>query len=125
MSSTVEAASGDDLVRLILGSRERATLIDSPACFAGIKAFAPGEIFENHFHEHYDEFFAVLKGEVVVWQGRATRTVLGPGSTLLCPRGAHHRLANEHDVPAALLYVKSPFVVDDTHWVEWSPGAPR
>jgi quercetin dioxygenase-like cupin family protein len=122
MSTTVEAASGDELVRLILGARERSALIDSPACFAGLKAFAPGEVFENHFHEHYDEFFAVITGEVVVWQGRASHTVLRAGSTLLCPRGSHHRLANERDVPATLLYVKAPYVADDTHWVPWAPG---
>ncbi|MET2010742.1 cupin domain-containing protein [Microbacterium chocolatum] len=123
--SSVDARSGEELVHRVLAGRERAALVDSPACFVGIKAFAPGEVFENHLHEHYDEFLAVLTGEVVVWQGRASRTALAAGTSILCPRGAHHRVSNERDEPASVLYVKTPYVADDTQWVEWTPEADR
>lgn len=121
MSRSIVADTADALVAGVLGGQTQAGVIECPTLFVGVKRFEPGEVFANHFHDGYDEFFAVLTGEIVVWQGRATRVTLRPGSTLLCPRGQHHMLVNETDSPASLLYVKSPLVADDTQWVEWSP----
>jgi quercetin dioxygenase-like cupin family protein len=123
MHEPITAVSAAALIDQTLGHQERVTLVDSPAVFAGIKSFEPGEVFGNHYHEGYDEFFAVVSGELVVWQGRATRVVLRAGSSLLCARGSHHMLVNESESRATLMYVKVPLVADDTHWVEWTPSA--
>lgn len=117
----VSAKSADALVASMLGDGERVAVVDSPATYVGIKRFGPGEVFPNHFHEHYDEFFATLTGEIAIWQGRATRVTLRAGASLLVPRGAHHMLVNETAEPATLMFVKVPLVEDDTTWVEWTP----
>ncbi len=114
--------SADALAVAGESSDDRVTLIDTPDVFAGVKTFQPGEVFPNHFHEGYDEFFAVLEGVIVVWQGRAVRSELRAGASLLCMRGSHHCLVNESGGVTRLLYAKVPMIQDDTHWVEWAPG---
>lgn len=123
MSEPIVADSPRGLVDLVLHDRALAAIVESPGVFVGIKRFESGEVFPNHFHEGYDEFFTVLTGEIVVWQARATPVTLRPGSTLLCPRGMHHMLVNRTTEPAALLFVKAPLIADDTVWVDWSPGS--
>jgi quercetin dioxygenase-like cupin family protein len=49
----------------------------------------PGVGIPMHVHEHEDEIFRVLEGELeVVVDGN--RSVLGPGDTAFCPRGIPH-----------------------------------
>ncbi|MDF2443906.1 MAG: hypothetical protein JWR01_2109 [Subtercola sp.] len=114
--------SGEDLLRLARID-DRVVVVDTPEVFIGVKTFQPGEVFANHFHEGYDEFFACLEGTVTVWTGRSARVELQAGSTLLCPRGSHHRLENRTDLVARTLYVKTPPTESDTIWVDWSPAA--
>ena len=125
MELPVAAASGPELASLLLRGAERATIIDSPAAFVGVKHFEPGEVFANHFHEGYDEFFATLEGSITIWQGRSVRTELAAGGSLLCRRGTHHYLINESVRPAKLLFTKIPLVADDTVFVDWAPEANR
>lgn len=99
----------------------RAAIVDSPDLFFGIKTFQPGEVFANHYHEGYDEFFVGLVGTITIWQGRSSRFELSPGSSLLCRRGSHHCLVNEGPTDARLVFVKVPQVDDDTIWVDWTP----
>ncbi|TAP39569.1 cupin domain-containing protein [Arthrobacter sp. S39] len=100
----------------------KTVLLDTPSIFVGIKTFEPGEVFANHFHEAYDEFFAGLEGTVTVWRGRSSRSDLSQGTSLLCRRGTHHYLLNETQLPARILFAKVPMVQDDTVWVDWVPG---
>jgi quercetin dioxygenase-like cupin family protein len=116
----IHAASAAELAAR-LGDAERVTLIDSPALFVGIKRFQPGEVFANHYHDGYDEFFATLTGELSIWVARSSKVSLPAGGSLLCPRGVQHRLANEGTAPAALLFAKVPLIADDTIPVDWSP----
>jgi quercetin dioxygenase-like cupin family protein len=101
---------------------DRLVLVETPGVFVGVKSFEPGEVFANHFHEGYDEIFMGLEGTITIWQGRNTRVEVGPGSAVTCPRGSHHRLANETDLPVKILFAKVPLIADDTHWVEWAPA---
>lgn len=102
---------------------DRLVVIETPDTFVGVKVFAPGEVFPNHFHDGYDEIFIGLEGVITIWQGRNTRVDIGPGSAVLCPRGSHHYLTNGSDHPVKVLFAKVPLIADDTHWVEWTPDS--
>ncbi|WP_430296905.1 cupin domain-containing protein [Sinomonas sp. B1-1] len=110
----------DDVVEP-LANADRAALIESSQLFVGVKEFAPGEVFANHYHEGYDEFFAGLSGSLTLWTGRAQRVELTEGTSLLCRRGIHHYIVNETGEPARVLFAKVPLITDDTTWVDWSP----
>lgn len=86
----------------------------------GIKRFEPGEAFENHYHQGYDEIFVGLSGTITIWQGRALASKLIPGTSLVCHRGSHHALVNTSSEPAVLMFIKTGGVTeDDTVWVHW------
>lgn len=105
------------------GATDKVILVDSPEIFVGIKSYEPGEVFANHFHDGYDEFFAGLTGTVTVWQGRSRKSELAAGTSLLCPRGTHHYLVNDTDQPAQILFAKVPMKADDVTWVPWEPAS--
>lgn len=108
-------------ISAIPAGTDRLVLIESDEVFVGVKLFQPGEVFANHFHNGYDEIFMGIEGTVTIWQGRALKVEVGPGSSLACMRGSQHYLVNETSEPAKVLFAKVPLVADDTHWVEWSP----
>ena len=66
----------------------KSVLVATPQIFVGMKTFQPGEVFGNHFHQGYDEFFAGLEGVVTIWQGCSSR--ITPGRSKSRPR-AHSR----------------------------------
>ncbi|MZG13963.1 cupin domain-containing protein [Streptomyces sp. SID5914] len=83
----------------------------------GSRAFAPGEVFPAHHHNHFDELFIGVSGTLTVTvAGREVR--LTPGDKVVCARGSVHSLANTTDSPAEIAYLKLPFVEDDTVWAE-------
>ena len=122
MREPISATDLDQLIARTTGAGVSVTVVDSPPVLIAMKTFRPGEVFPNHFHEHHDEFFAGITGEVVVWQNRQNRLLLRAGETALCARGSHHMLVNESTEDATVLYVKTPQVPDDTSWVGWAPS---
>lgn len=60
-----------------------------------------------HRHEHEDEIFYVLDGEVTLMQDDDV-TKAGPGSVVVLPRGHFHTFWNEGDVPVRMLVILSP-----------------
>lgn len=60
-----------------------------------------------HRHEHEDEVFYVLDGEVTLMQDDDVTTA-GPGSVVVLPRGHFHTFWNEGDVPLRMLVILSP-----------------
>ena len=58
--------------------------------------------FTWHSHEHEDELFLVISGELVI-ELRDRTEVLGPGELLVVPRGVEHRPVAEEEV-AVLLF---------------------
>ena len=121
VSLTARPGTAAELIALLPWEGDRSLVIDSGAVFVGFKKFQPGEVFGNHYHDAYDEFFVVVEGQMTIWRGRSTKTVLNAGSTLLCDRGSHHYLVNATATIATILYVKSSPTADDTIWVDWSP----
>lgn len=60
-----------------------------------------------HLHEHFDEAFYVLEGELAFRMGG--ETVRAPaGAFVLAPRGVPHTFANPGAVPARFLTLISP-----------------
>jgi mannose-6-phosphate isomerase-like protein (cupin superfamily) len=49
-----------------------------------------GEAFPWHTHEHEDELFLVLSGELII-ETRAGAITLGPGELSVVPKGVEHR----------------------------------
>lgn len=59
----------------------------------------PGIGIPPHVHEHEDEIFRVIEGQLEV-QVAGMKTVLGPGDTAFCPRGIPHSWRVVGDEPA-------------------------
>ena len=57
--------------------------------------------FDWHEHEHEDELFLVIKGELRM-EFRDHSVDVGPGEFLVVPRGCEHRPVAEHEVHVML-----------------------
>lgn len=65
-----------------------------------------------HKHEHEDEVFYVLEGEMTVMEEDTVATVEA-GSYVVLPRGRVHGFWNSGDVPARMLVILTPGQVED------------
>ncbi|WP_113703749.1 helix-turn-helix domain-containing protein [Nonomuraea lactucae] len=75
--------------------------------------FDPGASTGDDPYTHGDsqEFFLVLRGEVVLWLGPAPEAVahvLGPGDSVEFRTSVPHRVVNDGGEPAEVLWVVSP-----------------
>lgn len=66
-----------------------------------------GPIVPRHFHVHQDETFEVIRGELTIVLDGETR-VLGPGQSLVLPKGRPHNHFNAGNVPVEYLHTVSP-----------------
>jgi mannose-6-phosphate isomerase len=83
---------------------------------------APGRRLSLQRHEHRDELWVVLDGELVVHQDGVERTVGRDGRVWL-PRGTDHRVANPGDEPRRFLEVAfGHFDEDDIERIEDDHG---
>ena len=62
--------------------------------------------FVWHHHEHEDELFVVLKGELLI-KLRDGEIRLGPGECVIIPRGTEHLPIAEHEVHVMLIEPKT------------------
>jgi quercetin dioxygenase-like cupin family protein len=60
-----------------------------------------------HYHQHTDEFFYLLEGELDVWIG-GRHVKLWPGMSATLPRSVVHRYDNLGERPAKVLIVVTP-----------------
>ncbi|MBI4233729.1 MAG: cupin domain-containing protein [Chloroflexi bacterium] len=67
-------------------------------------AVAPGASIPLHIHPTHEEAIVVLEGAVEATLGDEVRT-LGPGHTILAPKGVKHMLANRTRGPARVLAI--------------------
>jgi quercetin dioxygenase-like cupin family protein len=63
-----------------------------------------------HSHDGYEETVYGLTG-VLTWTIEGTPTDVGPGETIVIPRGAVHRFDNAHDADASALGIVTPGVL--------------
>jgi len=64
-----------------------------------------------HVHRRHDEAFYVLEGQLTLAVGTAVVTV-GPGQSVMVPRGTVHRPGNTSATPVRFLFVSSPTMDD-------------
>lgn len=64
-----------------------------------------------HTHQHEDEVFYMLEGQMTVMEDDSVMTV-GAGSYVVLPRGRLHAFWNSHDAPARMLVILTPGQVE-------------
>ncbi|WP_197319854.1 cupin domain-containing protein [Saccharomonospora sp. NB11] len=75
--------------------------------FLGVARLQPGESIAEHYHPYSEEFLYVADGEVTVdLDGDPWR--LETEAALLVPPGTRHRLRNEGDTPARVVFQLGP-----------------
>lgn len=67
----------------------------------------PGYGVPPHVHEHDDEIFVMLEGELTV-VGPQGETRIGPGARVELPRGIPHSFRNDTTAPAQVLVMALP-----------------
>ena len=75
--------------------------------FLGTATLEPGEVVTEHWHPYSEEFLYCVRGEVVLWLDGQPRP-LRADEAVLVPIGVRHRLANEGDETAMLVFQLGP-----------------
>lgn len=89
----------------------------------GAVLLRPGDEFANHYHEHHEESFLVLRGRAELWLDRARLVELEVGDFVRCPPGVEHYFRNVGDEIFEAFFVKAPGVPGDKVDAPWSPLA--
>lgn len=69
---------------------------------------APGDMPPLHLHREEDEGFMVLEGELTVYVAGGEPLRLGPGGSVLAPRGVPHVYEVTSSEPARWLAISTP-----------------
>jgi putative monooxygenase len=75
--------------------------------FLGTATLEPGDVITEHWHPYSEEFLYCVSGEVILWLN-GDACVLRADEGVLIPIGIRHRLANESDTTAMLVFQLSP-----------------
>jgi putative monooxygenase len=75
--------------------------------FMGTATLLPGESITEHWHPYSEEFLFCVEGPITVRLDGEDRT-LPPRSGLVIPIGMRHRLSNDGDSPAFLVFQLGP-----------------
>jgi quercetin dioxygenase-like cupin family protein len=78
---------------------------------------AGSKVAAGHSHDGYEETIYGLEG-VLTWTVEGTRTEVGPGETLVIPRGAVHQFHNAGDADARQLAIVTPGVLGPDYFRE-------
>ena len=113
-----EPISAEQAIELALAAP--VPLVQTDGVLLGINTFAPGDLFPNHIHEHSEETFIGIHGELTLWVER-TPQVLRPGDVVTVDRNLEHCLRNDSNAPAVIAYFKAPFLAEDRVPVPWEP----
>lgn len=89
----------------------------------GVVTLRPGDAFANHLHNHHEESFLVLDGEIELWRSRGERLELSRGDFVRCPAGVEHFLRNVGTETARAFFIKAPGVTADKVDSPWEPGS--
>ncbi|TXL72431.1 cupin domain-containing protein [Vineibacter terrae] len=107
-----EAAAGATLNVLGVTHIYKATAAETGGSFSLWEAvIPPGAGAPPHTHDHEDESFYVLGGELLVeFDGAPGPHRLGPGGFFFGARGRRHSFRNVGDQPARVLILSAPSV---------------
>lgn len=95
-------------------------LLESEDTLLGINTFLPGDFFANHIHEHSEETFIGISGELTLWIDRIPQKIT-PGKVTIVDRNVEHCLRNDTDEPAVIAYFKAPNLPLDRVLIDWKP----
>ncbi len=98
-------------------------LMRGPRSDFGMVVLMPGEDFQTHYHNHLEENFFTLEGEVDIYIN-GERWTLAPGELCHVPPKHPHYLINNGDIPWKAIFVKVPYDPADKVNVSWLPGDP-
>lgn len=117
----IGARDGDRADFPRLGNRFIVRGADTDGRFALLEHTVPPKVLAapTHTHEHEDEYSFVLSGEIGVQLGDEVLSV-GPGESVVKPRGVPHAFWNSGEEEARLLELISPGGFDQ-YFVEMAP----
>ncbi len=79
----------------------------STSGFMGVATIAPGERISEHYHPYSEEFIYVVSGELdAQLDGESTR--IGARQALLIPLNVRHRLVNDGEEEAFIVFHLGP-----------------
>lgn len=87
----------------------------------GVVRLRPGDLIENHYHEHCDESFVVVEGTCTLWTGNEHRITMRTGEIYSCEPGERHCIVNEDDADCRFVFLKTPASPGDTIPDPWRP----
>jgi quercetin dioxygenase-like cupin family protein len=87
----------------------------------GVVRLRPGDLVENHYHEHCDESFVVIEGECTLWTGKEHRHTMRAGEVYSCEPGERHCVVNDGDADCRFVFLKTPPSPGDTIPDPWQP----
>lgn len=90
-------------VRVVLSPKT----VGSTTGFMGVAMLGPGEKISEHYHPYSEEFVYVTHGKIVA-QCDGIRHEVGSQQGVLIPIGVKHRLINEDDQDAVLVFHLCP-----------------
>lgn len=90
-------------VRTLLGPKT----VGSFSGFMGVATIAPGDQISEHYHPHSEEFVFVVRGTLTA-QLDGEKTTVPAGSGLFVPMLVRHRLLNQGEDEAFIVFHLSP-----------------
>jgi putative monooxygenase len=90
-------------IRVTLSQRT----VGATSGFGGTLRLAPTQFVSEHYHPYSEEFVHVIEGHVEL-RVEGVPIALGPDDAYLVPIGQRHRLTNNGDAPAHVIFHLSP-----------------
>lgn len=87
----------------------------------GVVALRPGDLIDNHYHEHCTETFIVIEGGCTLWINQSDQFQLETGDIVSSPANEQHCLRNDTDSLCRFIFLKTPGSPGDTIKVDWTP----
>lgn len=81
--------------------------VGSTSGFMGVGTLQPGEYVAEHYHPYSEEFFYVVRGQLVV-RVDGVPVELGVDEAFMVPKNTKHRIENNGDEPAFVVFHLSP-----------------
>jgi putative monooxygenase len=81
--------------------------VGSTSGFMGVATIPPGEAISEHYHPYSEEFVFLVRGDLIC-QFDGERHELHAGEGVLTPINVRHKLINEGDEEAFIVFQVSP-----------------
>jgi putative monooxygenase len=108
----VKVAAEDVAVNCRRGGAIRVLLspatVGSTSGFMGATTLPSGEAVREHRHPYSEEFVFVTSGSVVIRLDGEQELTVGPGEAVMVPKDVRHRMENQGDEQAVVVFHLSP-----------------